>query len=96
MSKNGYVYFLMNQTRTVIYVGVTSDLKRRVYEHKEGLVRGFTKKYQVHDLVYYEIFDSITDAIVREKQIKGGSRKKKTELVHSINPLWKDLFEDII
>jgi putative endonuclease len=95
MSKNGYVYFLMNKTRTVIYVGVTNDLQRRVYEHKQELVAGFTKKYSVHDLVYYEEFDTISDAINREKQIKGGSRRKKEELALSVNPKLTDLYDSI-
>jgi putative endonuclease len=93
--KNGYVYFMMNKTRTVIYVGVTSDLKRRVYEHKTQRVEGFTKKYKVHDLVYYEIFDRIEDGIIREKQIKAGSRKKKMDLILLMNRSVKDLYEEI-
>lgn len=91
-SKNGYVYLLTNEANTVLYTGVTSNLIKRVYEHKHKLVDGFTKKYRVIKLVYYEVFDSIEDAIRREKQIKGWIRKKKDELVQSINPKWEDLY----
>lgn len=80
---------------TVIYTGVTSDLQKRIYEHKEKLVNGFTKKYNVNRLVYYEAFDSIEDAITREKQIKAGSRKKKLDLISSINPDFKDLYYEL-
>jgi len=93
--KAGYIYFLMNKTRTTIYVGVTNDLQKRVYEHKNGITGGFTKQYRVHDLVNYEIFDSINDAIVREKQIKGGSRKRKMDLIASMNPNLNDLYDTI-
>jgi putative endonuclease len=75
---------------------VTSNLTKRVYEHKNKLVDGFTKKYDVNKLGYYEIYDNITDAIAREKQIKAGSRKKKLALIESVNPDWKDLYFDII
>ena len=80
---------------TVIYTGVTSDLYKRIYEHREKLVEGFTKKYNVNKLVYYEIFDSIEDAIFREKQIKGGSRKKKLDLIKNTNPSFKDLYDEL-
>jgi putative endonuclease len=93
--KQGYVYLLMNKVNTVIYTGVTSDLKKRVYEHKEKFADGFTKKYNVDKLVYYEIFDDIRDAIFREKQIKGGSRAKKLDLIMSINPEFKDMYDKI-
>ena len=85
----------MNKTNRVIYVGVTNDLKKRIYEHKQKLVDGFTKKYNVDRLVYYEIFDSIVDAISREKQIKAGSRKKKMDLITRANPAFKDLYDDL-
>ncbi len=90
------VYLLSNFKRTVIYTGVSSDLIRRVIEHKEGNIPGFTKRYHVHDLVYFEEFTDIRDAIAREKQIKAGSRKKKEELIRSMNPEWKDLFEELL
>ena len=79
----------------MIYTGVTSGLKKRVYEHKEKLADGFTKKYNVNKLVYYEIFDDIKDAILREKQIKAGSRAKKLDLIKSVNPEFSDLYDEI-
>ena len=79
--RKGYVYLITNKTNKVIYTGVTSNLKKRIYEHKEKLVKGFTKKYNVNKLVYYEVLDRIDDAILREKQIKGGSREKKIKLI---------------
>ena len=85
----------MNKVNTVIYTGITSDLKKRVYGHKEKLADGFTKKYNVDKLVYYEIFDDIRDAIFREKQIKAGSRAKKLNLIKSINPKFRDLYIEI-
>ncbi len=93
--KRGYVYLLMNKTHTVVYTGVTSDLKRRVGEHKARLSDGFTRKYNVDELVYYEVFDRIIDAIAREKQIKGGSRKKKDALINAFNPMKRDLYHEI-
>ena len=86
---------MTNKCDTVIYTGVTSDLRKRVYEHREGLAEGFTKKYNVKKLVYYEIADDIESAIAREKQIKAGSRKKKIDLVKSMNPAFKDLYPDL-
>jgi len=96
MDKVGYVYILSNKINTVLYVGVTSNLTKRVWEHKNKAVPGFTARYNVDKLVYYEISQSMLSDIEREKQIKGGSRKKKTELINSINPQWKDLYESII
>ena len=93
--KQGYVYMLMNKNNTVIYAGVTNNLKKRVYEHKQKFVEGFSKKYKVDKLVYYEISDTVTGAIEREKQIKSGSRKKKMELIMSVNPDFKDLYYEI-
>ena len=86
---------MMNKGNTVIYIGVTSSLKKRIYEHKEKLVDGFTKKYNVNKLVYHETFDNIDDAILREKQLKAGSRAKKINLIKSINPNFKDLYDEI-
>jgi putative endonuclease len=94
--KQGYVYILFNERKGTLYTGVTSDLAKRVYEHKSKLVDGFTKKYNIDKLGYYEIYPFIADAISREKQIKGGSRKKKLELIESMNPDWKDLYDEII
>lgn len=90
------VYIMTNAHHTVIYSGVTNNLARRVYEHKNGLDGIFTKKYNVVKLVYYEVTDNVYAALAREKQIKGGSRKKKIDLINSINPEWKDLFDEII
>ena len=90
------VYMMTNAHNTVIYTGVTNNLKRRVYEHKNGLGGIFTKKYNVVKLVYYEVTDDVYAALAREKQIKGGSRKKKVDLIESINAEWKDLYEEII
>ena len=84
--QQGYVYLMMNTINTVVYTGVTSDLRKRVYEHKEKIVEGFTARYNVNKLVYYEVFDDIENAILREKQIKGGSREKKINLIKSMNP----------
>ncbi len=86
---------LTNNTNSVIYTGVTSNLQKRTYEHKQDLVKGFTNKYNVHKLVYYEVFDCIEDAIIREKQIKGGSRKKKLDLIKKFNSSFRDLYEEL-
>ena len=96
MNDRGWVYLLSNQRNNVLYTGVTSDLVKRVYEHRKKVVEGFTKKYNVNKLVYYEGFDEIIEAITREKQIKGWLRRKKINLIESMNPEWKDLYEDII
>ncbi|RJP59456.1 MAG: GIY-YIG nuclease family protein [Ignavibacteriales bacterium] len=93
MLKQYYLYIMTNKSRT-LYTGVTNDLNRRVYEHKQKLIKGFTSKYNITKLVYYEEYNDINDAIRREKQIKGWSRKKKIELIESINPEWKDLSEE--
>ena len=90
------VYMMTNAHNTVIYTGVTNDLARRVYEHKNGLGGIFTKKYNVIKLVYFEVTDNVQAALAREKQIKGGSRKKKIDLIESVNAEWKDLYEEII
>lgn len=95
MSECSYVYILTNKMNTVLYTGVTNDLVRRIYEHKEKLVDGFTKKYNVNKLVYYETFNDIKSAIQREKQIKGITRQKKIDLINTINKNWKDLYQDI-
>jgi len=93
MQKQYYVYIMTNKHNNVLYTGVTNDLKKRTYEHKEKLVDGFTKKYAINKLVYYEIFDSSCSAITREKQIKGGLRQKKVNLIRSLNPEWEDLYD---
>ena len=86
-----YIYILFNKRNGTLYTGVTSDLKKRVYEHKNKLTEGFTSKYDVDKLGYYEEYNDIKNAIEREKQIKDGSRKKKIALIESMNPFWKDL-----
>jgi putative endonuclease len=95
MNKQYYVYILTNKYNKVLYTGVTNDLKRRVYEHKKGLIKGFTAKYNVDKLVYYEATEDINAAILREKQIKAGSRKKKIDLIEGANPEWKDLSDEL-
>jgi len=91
-----FVYILTNKRNNVLYVGITNNLIRRVYEHKNKLISGFTSKYNVNKLVYYESFQSIFDAIKREKEIKGWKREKKVALINSFNPEWKDLYEELI
>ncbi len=86
-----YVYIMTNQYNNVMYIGVTNDLRRRVYEHKNGLLDGFTKKYNVHKLVYYEETSDVRTAITREKQLKGLLRRKKDALVETMNPDWHEL-----
>ena len=90
-----YIYLLTNKKNSVLYTGMTNNLARRVYEHKEKLVPGFTEKYNVQKLVYYECYESSWDAIDREKQIKKWRREKKDALVETYNPEWRDLFDDL-
>jgi putative endonuclease len=90
-----WVYILTNQPRSTLYVGVTNDLVRRIYEHREGLVKGFTQRYKLKMLVHFERFDEPEVAIQREKNIKHWSRAWKLELVESSNPQWRDLYNDI-
>ncbi len=91
-----YVYIITNKTNRVLYTGVTNNLLRRVYEHKNVFVSSFTAKYKVNKLVYYEIYKYINDALRREKQIKAGSRIKKLDLIRSINPKFLDLYNDLL
>lgn len=93
---SGYTYILFNKRNGTLYIGVTSNLVKRVYEHKNKLVDGFTKKYNIDKLGYYEIFDDIEEAIIREKKLKGASRKKKLELIEMNDPEWLDLYDEII
>jgi putative endonuclease len=95
MHTESYVYLLANKHNNVLYTGVTNDLIRRVYEHKNKLVAGFTQKYNVDRLVYFEVCSGIIVAIEREKQIKGWSRKKKQDLINSLNPEWDDLYRSL-
>lgn len=92
MSKQYFIYIMTNRTNTVLYTGVTNDLKRRVYEHREKLADGFTRQYNIKKLVYYEMTESIESAILREKQIKDGSRNDKKKLISGFNPNWDDLY----
>ena len=89
-----YVYIMTNKSKT-LYIGVTNDLNRRVFEHKNSLIDGFTKKYNIKKLVYYETFNNIDEAIRREKQLKNWHRQWKINLIESINKEWKDLADDI-
>ena len=89
-----YVYILTNKNNRVMYIGVTNDLERRLYEHKQELVDGFTKRYHVHKLVYYEQSSDVRSAIQREKELKGWLRRKKNALVETMNPDWHDLSQD--
>lgn len=91
-----FVYILASKPNGTLYIGVTNNLQRRVYEHKEGLIEGFTKKYNVNNLVYYEIHSEITEAIKREKNLKKWNRKWKIELIEKANSSWKDLYSEII
>ncbi|MBN1473712.1 MAG: GIY-YIG nuclease family protein [Syntrophaceae bacterium] len=93
--KQYFVYIMTNKNNTTLYTGITNDLKRRAFEHKNKLVEGFTKKYNLNKLVYYELYMDIYEAITREKQIKSGSRIKKNNLIEKMNPQWKDLYDDI-
>jgi len=95
MNEFFYVYIMTNKNNSVLYTGVTSNLKKRAYEHKEKLIEGFTRKYNITKLVYYEIFGDPENAIAREKIIKGGSRQKKIVLINSMNKYWEDLYEKI-
>ncbi len=90
------IYILASKKDKVLYVGVTSNLQKRIYEHKNNIVKGFTKKYNVHNLVYYEVCPSMESAILREKQIKAGSRNKKIKLIEKENPSWNDLYDKLI
>ena len=96
MQRDYFVYIMTNQYNTVLYTGVTNDLLRRVQEHKDGVNKGFTFHYRIKKLVYYEIHSDIESAILREKQIKAGSRAKKIQLIEEMNPGWEDLFFTIL
>ena len=94
--KKAFVYILASQPNGTLYVGVTSDLMKRIYEHKNDLADGFSKKYAVHNLVHYEIFDDMYNAIRREKLLKTWKRKWKIDLIKKDNPEWRDLYEEIV
>jgi putative endonuclease len=95
MDKQYFVYIMTNKWNKVLYVGVTNDLQRRVLEHRDKTLRGFTQRYNIEKLVYFEATESIESAILGEKQIKGGSRQDKIALVASTNPDWKDLYSEL-
>ncbi|MDZ7691022.1 MAG: GIY-YIG nuclease family protein [Balneolaceae bacterium] len=96
MRKAYHIYILTNANHSVLYTGVTGDIIRRIWQHRQKLMEGFTKRYNVTKLVYLEEFRDIEDAISREKQIKAGSRQRKLDLVNELNPEWKDLYEDLL
>ncbi len=91
-----YVYIITNFTNTTLYTGICSNLVHRIWQHKYGTGSEFSSKYKLTKLVYYEIFEDIKEAIRREKQIKGGSRSKKINLINKFNPEWKDLYNEIV
>jgi len=95
LKKEYCVYIMTNKNHTTLYTGVTNNLTRRVYEHKHHLTKGFSDKYNLEYLVYYETTNDVQAAILREKQIKGGSRKKKVDLINNFNLEWRDLYQDI-
>ena len=95
-TKQYYVYIMTNKINTVLYIGVTSDLIKRVYEHKNKLVKGFTKKYNTDKLIYFEVAEETMSAITREKQLKKWNRKWKERIINEQNPGWKDLYYDLI
>jgi putative endonuclease len=96
MDKTYFVYMMTNKNNSVLYTGVTNNLARRVFEHKEKLLEGFTKRYNCSKIVWYEQYQDSLNAISRERQIKGGSRKKKEDLINKMNPKWRDLYEEIL
>ena len=96
MEKQSFVYIITNYEETTLYVGVTNNLTRRTFTHKAKLNEGFSNDYNLNKLVYYEMFSDITLAIAREKQLKGGSRQRKLDLINKFNPEWQDLYESIM
>ncbi len=92
MTKCSYVYILASKKNGTLYIGVTSNLEKRTYEHKQKIIKGFTSKYDVDKLVYYDVFEDITEAILREKRLKEWKRKWKIELIEKFNKDWEDLY----
>ena len=90
-----FVYILASNINGTLYIGVTSDLQKRIYEHKNDLVPGFTKRYKIHDLVYFEVTNDIREALLREKRLKKWKREWKIKLIEKNNPSWKDLYEGL-
>ena len=95
MKRDYYVYIVVNRRHTVLYTGVTKDLRKRICQHREGIGSAFTTRYRIGKLVYYEVLGDSYNAIAREKQLKAGSRKKKIELIEKSNPGWRDLYETL-
>lgn len=95
MNKKGYVYILASQTNGTLYIGVTSDLIRRIWEHKEGVIEGFSKQYGLKMLVWYEVHEDIAEAIKREKALKKWNRKWKLRVIEESNPDWRDLYTEL-
>ncbi|MBD5165884.1 GIY-YIG nuclease family protein [Helicobacter sp.] len=95
MQKQGFLYILFNKRNGTLYVGVTSNLHKRIYEHKNKITQGFSCRYGVDKLGYYEVFEDIKEAIKREKQLKAGKRKNKLTLIETMNPNWQDLCETL-
>ncbi len=96
MHHNYFIYILTNKSNKVVYIGVTNNLRRRVFEHKEKLIPGFTKRYNIDKLIYYEYYQKIEEAILREKRLKKWKRSWKDDLINEMNPEWRDLYEDIL
>jgi len=96
MERMPCVYMLTSKYNGTLYIGVTSDLPKRIWEHKEGFVKGFTKKYNVHLLVWYEVHECMNEAIIREKQLKKWNRQWKVRLINKLNPNWNDLYLSLV
>ena len=94
--KQPAIYIITNKKNGTLYTGVTGNLLQRIYQHKEGIIIGFSQKYRCKNLVYYELHSDMPTAIAREKQLKAGSRKKKLDLINKLNPHWRDLYSDLI
>tara|TARA_B100001964_G_scaffold224301_1_gene271000 strand:- start:370 stop:657 length:288 start_codon:yes stop_codon:yes gene_type:complete len=94
--KSYYVYILTSKRNRTLYIGVTCDLVRRIYEHKSDMIDGFTKRYKVHKLVYYEETNDVNEALLREKRLKKWNRQWKLRLIEEANPYWKDLYEELV
>ena len=94
--KNYYIYIITNKPKGTLYIGMTNNLVRRGYEHRTGLIDGFTKKYNLNRLVYFEVFNRVEDAILREKRLKKWNRQWKIDLIEKVNPNWDDLYEKLV
>jgi len=96
MEKQGYVYIMGNDPNSILYIGVTSNLPQRIYQHKNNIYEGFTSRYNCKKLYYYEVFESMYQAIIREKRLKAWRRQWKIELIESKNPYWKNLYDEVV